>query len=427
MTELADHQDVTASDDPSAIVILGATINQQLRNELAGLPPAAAQALRFVCHITHGSLEIRLPDGRRVKVESGTEGPAAELYIHDYGFFPRLFKDADLGVAEAYLDGQWSSPDPTSFLQLFAVNFDAYDAFLKRHKVLNLLNRLRHFFNRNTRSGARRNISAHYDMGNDFFAAWLDPTMTYSSAYFAEGANDLPTAQTAKYRAIANSLGLSDRHSVLEIGCGWGGFAEFAARDIGCNVVGLTISKEQYDFTKKRLFDAGLTEKVDVRLRDYRDETDSFDRIVSIEMIEAVGEKYWPTYFAALRDRLVEGGRAGIQAITIRQDMFDTYRRSPDFIQRHIFPGGMLPTRDILSDLGAHTGLPLVSERAFGLDYARTLEQWRERFEAAWPTLTPLGFDERFRRLWTYYLHYCEAGFRGGSIDVHQFCFAKST
>jgi cyclopropane-fatty-acyl-phospholipid synthase len=283
----------------------------------------------------------------------------------------------------------------------------------------------RHWLNRNTKTQARRNIHAHYDLGNNFYSAWLDKTMTYSAALF-DRSHDLADAQTRKYQSLAERITLRPGQSVLEIGCGWGGFAEFAAKIFDARVVGLTISREQHDYAKKRIFEAGLAEKVDIRLQDYRDERGAYDRIASIEMIEAVGEKYWPVYFRQMRDRLVAGGIAGIQAITIQDRFYPGYKREIDFIRRYVFPGGMLPSPTMLKSLGENFGIPLIGEKVFGQDYARTLAVWRERFRAAWPALAPQGFDERFRRLWEYYLAYCEAGFLSGNIDVRQMVFAKA-
>jgi cyclopropane-fatty-acyl-phospholipid synthase len=280
--------------------------------------------------------------------------------------------------------------------------------------------------NRNTKLRAKRNIFAHYDLGNRFYESWLDETMTYSSALFAQGASDLATAQRCKYESLAREIRLGSGQSLLEIGCGWGGFAEFAARNYDVRVVGLTISRKQFDYANERIFVAGLGDKVDIRLQDYRDELGVYDRIASIEMIEAVGAEYWPTYFGQLRDRLTSGGVAGIQAITIQDRFFEGYRREIDFIRRYVFPGGMLPSPGILRELGDRFGLPLIAEKVFGDDYPRTLAAWRDRFRSAWPNLAPLGFDERFRRLWEYYLAYCEAGFLSRNIDVRQMIFAKA-
>ena len=285
---------------------------------------------------------------------------------------------------------------------------------------------VRHWFNRNTKRQARRNIYAHYDIGNAFYSAWLDPSMTYSSALFEDHTPDLAAAQNNKYRRLAEAIDLQPGQRLLEIGCGWGGFAEYAAKTFGARVVGLTISKEQRDFAQRRIQEAGLADQVEIRLQDYRDERDRYDRIASIEMIEAVGEQFWPKYFSQLRDRLLPGGLAGIQAITIQDSLFQTYRREVDFIQRYVFPGGMLPSPQILKALGERFGVPVIRERIFGQDYAKTLAIWRSNFRAAWPNLRPSGFDDRFRRLWEYYLAYCEAGFLSGNIDVRQVVFAKS-
>jgi cyclopropane-fatty-acyl-phospholipid synthase len=244
--------------------------------------------------------------------------------------------------------------------------------------------------------------------------------MTYSSALFSTGANDLKGAQAEKYRALARDTGIGAGDHVLEIGCGWGGFAEFAAREIGCRVTGLTISREQHDFARERIHKAGLAEKVDIKFQDYRDETGRYDRIASIEMFEAVGEKYWPVFFGKMKECLQPGGTAGLQIITINESAFERYRARVDFIQRYVFPGGMLPTPQILRSLGADHGMAFLRERVFAQDYARTLAEWRDRFQGSWDRIVQMGFDERFRRLWEFYLHYCEAGFRTEYIDVRQ-------
>ena len=394
----------------------------------ASLPADGRRMLQLARLLRIGELRVTLKDGRTIGVRGPEEGPLAHIIIHDDEAFRMLRHDGDLGMAEAYLEGHWSSPDLTAVIELFALNGRVVEEILSRNPLLSMLRRLRHFWNTNTRWRAKRNIRAHYDLGNAFYERWLDPTLTYSSALFDSGANDLEGAQINKYRSIAETAGLKPGHTVLEIGCGWGGFARFAAAEIGCNVVGLTISDEQYAFARERIQREGLNERVDIRLQDYRDETGTYDGIVSIEMIEAVGERYWPTYFGQIFDRLRPGARAGIQAITIDDDLFDGYRQAPDFIQRYIFPGGMLPSRKVLDDLGRQFDLSIIQEKAFGLDYARTLAEWRGRFHEAWPAILNMnkGFDDRFRRLWDYYLHYCEAGFRAGTIDVRQLAFAKS-
>ncbi len=391
-----------------------------------GLPFAARRALGLAAGLVWGSLTVTIPNGHVLLFQGREPGLSAAMEIRSWRFAGRLARAGDLGFAEAYLRGEWDSPDLATFIELFARNRTLIETLLPDRPLVRVWQLFRHFLNRNTRGGARRNIHAHYDLGNRFYEAWLDRTMTYSSALFAPGDNDLASAQTRKYRALAEALELKPSHHVLEIGCGWGGFAAFAAEEIGCRVTGLTISKEQFAYARERIAAAGLSDRVEFKLQDYRDETGTYDRIASIEMFEAVGEAYWATFFRQMRDRLKAGGRAGLQVITIREESFANYRREIDFIRRYIFPGGMLPSPTIMRDLGARFSVPLSGERGFGLDYARTLSLWRSRFRAAWPQLVPLGFDERFRRLWEYYLAYCEAGFRTGNIDVKQMIFAKA-
>ncbi len=390
------------------------------------LPFLVRKALKYAMSLHAGELTVNLPDGRSLLFKGEQPGPAAVLNVRDTDFARSLAKGGDIGIAEAYLRGQWDTPDLTRFLELFCVNHGAVQTLLEGRPLTRIFQMIRHYLRRNTRSGSRRNIHAHYDLGNRFYEAWLDPTMTYSAAIFAPGDNELSSAQTRKYRQLAERTQIGPEHHVLEIGCGWGGFAEFAAAEIGCRVTGLTISREQHDYAVRRMAERGLSDKVEIKLLDYRDERGLYDRIVSIEMFEAVGEEYWETYFAQLRDRLKDGGRAGVQVITIQDGLFPNYRRELDFIRHYIFPGGMLPSPSILKGLGEKAGLPLAHEKIFGLDYAETLKVWRDRFRAAWPNLTPLGFDERFRRMWEYYLAYCEAGFRSGNIDVRQMVFAKA-
>ena len=393
---------------------------------LPDLPRMVRLALGVGSELRRGTLDVTLPDGRTVRLGGIGAGPAAAMKVYHFSFASRLLRSGDIGIAEAYLRREWDTPDLTQFLYLFCVNQEWMQTVLTGKPVIRTIQTLRHWFNRNTKRQARRNIYAHYDIGNAFYSAWLDPSMTYSSALFEDGTTDLTAAQTNKYRRLAEAINLQPGQRLLEIGCGWGGFAEFAARTFGAKVVGLTISKEQRDFARERIHKAGLAEKVEIKLQDYRDERDQYDRIASIEMIEAVGERFWPKYFSQVRDRLLPGGLAGIQAITIQDNLFQTYRRDVDFIQRYVFPGGMLPSPQILKSLGEKFGVPVIRERIFGQDYAKTLATWRNNFRAAWPNLMPLGFDDRFRRLWEYYLAYCEAGFLSGNIDVRQVVFAKS-
>jgi cyclopropane-fatty-acyl-phospholipid synthase len=393
---------------------------------LADLPRLPRLAIGFGSRLRRGTLDVTLPDGRTVRLGGQEPGPTAAMSLSNYSFAARLLKSGDIGIAEAYLNGDWDTPDLTQFLYLFCVNHELLQTMLKDKPLMRFAQMLRHWFNRNTKRQARRNIYAHYDIGNAFYSAWLDPSMTYSSALFEDHTPDLTSAQDNKYRRLAEAIDLKPGQTLLEIGCGWGGFAEYVAKTFDTKVVGLTISEQQQDFAQRRIHEAGLSDKVEIRLQDYRDERGRYDRIASIEMIEAVGEQFWPRYFSQLRDRLLPGGLVGIQAITIQDSFFKHYRSEVDFIQRYVFPGGMLPTPQILKSFGERFGIPVIRERIFGQDYAKTLAIWRNNFRAAWPGLTPSGFDDRFRRLWEYYLAYCEAGFLSGNIDVRQVVFAKA-
>ena len=330
-----------------------------------------------------------------------------------------------MGFAESYMDGEWSSPDLAKLLILLNSNMTMLQQSIGKNRFTQWINRIIHILRPNTREGAKRNIHAHYDLGNEFYALWLDATMTYSSALFRDSQQTLRDAQNEKYRALAASTDIGPDDHVLEIGCGWGGFAEFAAREIGCKVTGITISNEQLAFAKNRIAMAGLQDKVDFKFCDYRDLTEKYDRIVSIEMFEAVGESYWPTYFDQVHACLKPGGKAGLQIITIAKERFDSYRKKTDFIQRYIFPGGMLPSPERLDGEFANADLKLVAREDFAADYARTLAEWRHRFLEVWPEVQALGFDARFRNMWEYYLAYCEAGFTTRSIDVSHFTLMR--
>ena len=398
--------------------------SENLSRTIKGLPAKAQMVLRGLVHMQVGCLKLTLPDSRKVVVEGKTEGPVASVTLHNWNMPQRALSGGTIAVAESYMDGDWDSPDVGAFLELFLVNTDVGSNFSNGARgVLRLVEKFRHWMNANTKTGSKRNISAHYDLGNAFYKEWLDPTMTYSSALYSTGASDLQSAQRAKYRALADAAGIKAGHHVLEIGCGWGGFAEYAAGEIGCKVTGLTISREQLAFANERMRNAGLSEKVEIKFQDYRDEKGLYDRIVSIEMFEAVGEKYWPAYFSQLQRCLKPGGKAGLQIITIKPEAYREYRANPDFIQKYVFPGGMLPTREHLIDLGRKVGLKMSGDFGFGLDYARTLAEWRQRFWSVWDKVEPLGFDARFKRLWEFYLYYCEAGFRARNIDVRQIVY----
>ncbi|HET6468144.1 MAG TPA: cyclopropane-fatty-acyl-phospholipid synthase family protein [Geminicoccaceae bacterium] len=398
-------------------------------SERGGGPGARAPGLRLLLRLAArlhcGRLEIRLPDGTSHRFQGAAPGPSAVLRLNNGRLPRRYLLGGSVGFAESYIDGDWDSPDLATLLEVLDRNYVAWEESYRGGLLPRWLGYLGHLLRPNSRRGSRRNIHAHYDLGNDFFAAWLDPTMTYSSARFVEGARDLAEAQLAKYRSLARLIGLAPGQRLLEIGCGWGSFALLAAREFGARVTSLTISEAQHAHASRRVQEEGLGERVEIRLQDYRDATGEFERIASIEMFEAVGESWWPVFFRQVKDRLVPGGVAGLQIITIADQYFPDYRKSADFIQRYIFPGGMLPSPAALREQLARAGLSELGQHAFGDSYARTLALWGRRFDAAWDRIAGLGFDPRFRRLWRYYLAYCEAGFRTRSTDVVQLAVAR--
>ncbi|MFZ5616191.1 MAG: class I SAM-dependent methyltransferase [Pseudomonadota bacterium] len=394
---------------------------------LAGLPLFMRLACNLASRIKYGALRFILPDGRELKFRGAEDaGVEGVINVRNFAFARRSVLGGDIGFFESFSDGDWDSPNVTDVLYVFARNADHVREAFSATPLIAFLDRLRHNLNKNTRQGARRNIMAHYDLGNDFYEKWLDRTMTYSSARFTPGVADLSAAQTNKYKTLAQSIALKPGESILEIGSGWGGFAEYAAKEIGAKVTGLTISPSQLDYARARIFREGLADRVEFRLLDYRDATGAFDKVASIEMFEAVGREYWPAYFRKVRDLLKPGGVAGIQTITIANRFFDTYSRSTDFIKRYVFPGGMLPSPDALKSEVARAGLLWQDAAAFGQDYAMTLAEWRRRFLAAWDEIVAMGFDEKFKKLWQFYLSYCEAGFKAATTDVMQIRLARA-
>jgi len=373
-----------------------------------------------------GIFEIITPEGRKLTIRGRDPGPKGVLQVKDYRFVGRVLASGDIGFAEGYMADEWDTPNLSALLQVLSLNYDRIRRLVRGNPFVRLINNVGHFMRRNSRSGSRRNIHAHYDLGNRFYEKWLDPSMTYSSARHETPGQELSAAQRNKYKTLAEMMGLKAGHHVLEIGCGWGGFAEFAAREVGARVTGITISQEQYDYARKRLFREGLSDRADIRMVDYRDVDGTFDRVASIEMFEAVGEEYWPAYFGKIHQVLTPGGRAGLQIITIQDDQFEAYRSRTDFIQKYIFPGGVLPSEAALKPVVEKAGLAWGSVGRFGQSYADTLAEWGERFQAAWDEIQPLGFDERFRRLWAFYLSYCEAGFRSGRTNVIQLELARA-
>jgi cyclopropane-fatty-acyl-phospholipid synthase len=377
--------------------------------------------------IAAGELSVVFPNGsRRTFAGSARSGPRAVLRINRARALRRLAFAGDTGFAEAYIDGDWESPDLTALLTLALVNEAHAGQHLEAGFLQRLVDGVRHRLRANTRPGSRRNIAYHYDLSNAFYRLWLDEGMSYSSALYERADQPLAEAQEAKNRRLAGMLGLRPGLDVLEIGCGWGGFALMAAKDYGCQVVAITLSQAQREHARERVRAAGLEDRIEVRLQDYRDVQGQFDRVASTEMFEAVGERYWPTFFRLLRERLRDGGVAALQVITIDEKRFATYRRRPDFIQKYIFPGGMLPSATALRRQVAAGGFALGDELTFGASYARTLQEWQRRFQHAWEDIEALGFDRRFKRMWEYYLAYCEAGFLTGAIDVGQFRLVKA-
>ncbi len=386
----------------------------------SNLPRWFSEAFALVQGIKAGRVDLILPDGRLFRAEGPVAGPHGVIQVRDGAMFSRLLREGELGFAESYMDGEWDTPDLQAVLDVLLLSNEEVGREMPGAKLVRLYERLRHRLRANSKAQARKNISHHYDLGNDFYEMWLDETMTYSSAMFDTQANTLAAAQTRKYDHLCDVIGVKPGDHILEIGCGWGGFAEHAAKMRGARVTGLTISREQHDYAQKRMQMAGLSDSVDIVMRDYRDERGSYDGIASIEMFEAVGEKYWPQYFEIVRDRLNPAAIAGLQIITVSDHLFEGYRKGVDFIQKYIFPGGMLPSVSALrQEIGA-AGLTEASVKAFGDSYSQTLRRWHVDFNGSWGKIEKLGFDERFARMWNFYLTSCAACFMAGTTDVIQ-------
>ncbi len=380
-----------------------------------------------VAKLNHGRIDFKLPDGRVFRVTGRAPGQAVEIEVYNPDCFARLIREGDLGFSDAYLEGWWSASNLQAFMDIILDrNEDVFDGF-PGMGVIRFYERMRHWMNRNTISQAKKNISYHYDLGNEFYSKWLDKTMTYSSALFKTGQEDLSKAQIAKYASMVDQMGVKEGDHILEIGCGWGGFAEYAAGQRGLKVTGLTISQEQYDYAVDRIRNAGLQDQVEIVMRDYRDEEGVYDGIASIEMFEAVGEKYWSTYFETIRQRLKPGGSATLQIITINEERFEIYRKGIDFIQKYIFPGGMLPSPMALKQHISDAGLNYLGSIEFGESYSQTLRRWYETFNNKWDEIAPMGFDDRFQRMWNYYLTSCAAAFRSGNCDVTQVTMTRNS
>lgn len=389
------------------------------------LPAEVKFILQLMRKIEHGALRMELPNGQIEQFGDHTH--PVTLTLKNWDICHAALKSGDIGFAETFIDGHWTTDDLPGLIELFVRNRAEIESIVYGTWWGSLLYRIKHLFNRNSRAGSRKNIHAHYDIGNDFYRLWLDPSMTYSSALFANGhADNLQQGQNAKYHRILNELALPPNARVLEIGCGWGGFAELASTTAGAHVTGLTLSTEQLHYAHQRLTDAGLADQVQLLLQDFRDTSGQFDAIASIEMFEAVGEAYWPSYFECIARNLKKNGRACIQTIVIADELFERYRKGTDFIQQYIFPGGMLPSSQVFRQQAEQHGLRVTNEFKFGLDYARTLKEWRSAYSEQLQQVRAQGFDDRFLRTWEFYLAYCEAGFRAKSIDVVQFTLEKT-
>jgi cyclopropane-fatty-acyl-phospholipid synthase len=393
------------------------------------VPAAARAVLGLLSRLAVGRLDIQLPDGSSRRFgPAGAAEPQAAIRLLNWNVCAAALKSGDIGFAESYIAGDWQSPDLTALLNLLVANREAIESVVYGSWWGSLLHRLRHLAHRNSRHGSRKNIHAHYDLGNPFYRLWLDESMSYSSAWFAgDRSQGLLDAQRAKLRRALTECGVQPGERLLEVGCGWGTLAREAAAEFGATVTGVTLSTEQLAWARQAVARDGLAERVDLRLQDYRDIADPpFDALVSIEMFEAVGREYWAGFFATVRERLKPGGRACIQSITIRDDLFERYVAGTDFIQQYIFPGGLLPSPSEFRKAARAAGLEVVNELAFGADYAETLVRWRERFLAEEPNVRALGFDTRFMRTWEFYLAYCEAAFVCGNTDVMQFTLRRA-
>lgn len=384
------------------------------------LPRWFARGFAILKNIRAGTVDTALPDGRVFRAQGAEPGPYGRIDVKDGTMFARVVRDGEIGFSEAFMDGQWDTPDLQALLDVLLLNNDEIGRNAPGIALVRAWERVNHWLRRNSKDQSRKNISYHYDLGNDFYSLWLDDTMSYSSALFTNPQQSLETAQTAKYASMCDQLGVKPGDHILEIGCGWGGFAEYAAKERGARVTGLTISQEQHDYAVARMARAGLEGQVEIAMRDYRDETGTYDGIASIEMFEAVGEQYWPTYFDTVRERLKPGGQATFQIITIADRLFPQYRKSVDFIQKYVFPGGMLPSVSALREQFDRAGLIEVGDIRIGQSYSQTLRRWHETFNAKWDEIADLGFDDRFRRMWNFYLTSCAATFRYETTDVVQ-------
>ena len=379
----------------------------------------------FLSKIKYGNLEVVFPSGE-MKIYSGiNNGLKASIHIHNYNFLSYIFKRGSVGYAEAYMNGLYSTSNLTNLLMLSHKNENFFLDNINSNLFYLTLSKIKHFLNDKSKSQSKKNIKYHYDLGNKFYEKWLDKSMTYSSAIFDQQNTNLSDAQINKYKKIAESLSLNENSKTLEIGCGWGGFSSYVAKNYKCKIDAITISKEQFNYTSNKIQKEGLGEKVDVQFKDYREINTKYSNIASIEMFEAVGKKYWNSYFDIIKNSLSENGKAALQIITINELRAKDYQTRPDFIQQYIFPGGMLPTKKQLEESAKDVGLKCLELLSFGKSYAKTLNIWNSQFQESWNDVAEYGFDNKFKRMWEYYFAYCETGFLSSSTDVSQFLVKK--
>ena len=379
----------------------------------------------FLSKIKYGNLEVRFPSGEK-KIYSGIDdGLCASIHIHNYSFLSYILKRGSVGFAEAYMRGFYSTSNLTNLLLLSHKNERYFLNNISSNIFYLTFSKIKHFLNNNSKSQSKKNIKYHYDLGNRFYEKWLDKSMTYSSAIFDNKNTNLLDAQHNKYKKIADSLSLNENSKTLEIGCGWGGFSSYIAKNYKCDVDAITISKEQFDYTASKIQKEGLGEKVAVHFKDYREINKKYSNIASIEMFEAVGKKYWNNYFDIIQNSLSENGKAALQIITINENRAKDYQNKPDFIQQYIFPGGMLPTKKQLENSAKDVGLKCLEILSFGKSYAKTLNIWNSQFQNSWNEVSRIGFDYRFKRMWEFYFSYCETGFLSSSTDVSHFLIKK--
>ena len=376
--------------------------------------------LKGIKKFSYGSIQIEFSDGYIENIKAKKPGPKAMLKINKPNAAKEIIQGGSVAFAESYINKDISTDNLTNLIHYCALNNDQAESTFNISILKKIIHKIFHYKNKNTKNQAKKNISFHYDLGNKFYEYWLDKTMTYSSAIFNNKSIELEVAQNNKYKKLAELSAIKNGDQILEIGCGWGGFAEFIGNNYDCNLTAVTISREQYEYTKKRIFDANLSHKIEVLLCDYRNITGKFDKIVSIEMFEAVGKQYWNTFFKKIENILKPKGSISLQLITIDDNIYDVYKTNPDFIQKYIFPGGMLPSDKILKELINKTSLKINSIDSFSKDYAKTLNIWNKEFNKKWDKIEKLGFDENFKLLWNYYLSYCEGGFLSKNIDLKQ-------